>query len=230
MRRYEYAVMLCLLWLACVIMSGDIGMALLTSVGEPLLGPFINVMVSLNYIDARDLSFEYMGRDELDREKAEKAEWHNALYEFYDKKQWTFIVDSEEEYQEEYAAYGMESELARDFDYENNILLITISRPLSSVRIMEHYTGWKDGRPYASPEFTYKNEEWESSAIYFHSLPRIELKYKNRDGGIITSKLSLWKTKYDDKEDPPNSVPQTQSVDYIGFAKKWIWAFKYFNQ
>ena len=112
MRRYEYAVMLCLLWLACVIMSGDIGMALLTSVGEPLLGPFINVMVSLNYIDARDLSFEYMGRDELDREKAEKAEWHNALYEFYDKKQWTFIVDSEEEYQEEYDAYGLESELA----------------------------------------------------------------------------------------------------------------------
>ena len=72
MRRYEYAVMLCLLWLACVIMSGDIGMALLTSVGEPLLGPFINVMVSLNYIDARDLSFEYMGRDELDRKKQKK--------------------------------------------------------------------------------------------------------------------------------------------------------------
>ena len=118
----------------------------------------------------------------------------------------------------------MESELVKGFDFENNILLITINRPLSSVRIMERNTGWKDGKPYASAEFTYK-KECEDDTVCFHSLPRVILKYKNRGGEIITSRLSLWKIRYDSRENPPNKVYQIQSVDYTEAARKWIWAF-----
>lgn len=228
MRRKICATIICFLWVVTIIVDKNPREAALFVTSEPVIGSIINMIVSWNYINARDLSFEYIGRDELDRGKAEKAEWNEILDVSLYEKQWTFIVDSEAEYQTEYAVYGMESELVSEFDYDNNILLITINRPLSSVRIMEHNTGWKAGIPYASPEFTY-DKECVDDTVCFHSLPRVKLKYRNREGEIITSKLLLWKIKYDDRKEPPNKVEQTQSIDLIKFAKKWIWAFKYSN-
>ena len=154
MRRKICATIICFLWVITIIVDKNPREAALFVTSEPVIGSIINMIVSWNYINARDLSFEYIGRDELDRGKAEKAEWNEILDVSLYEKQWTFIVDSEAEYQTEYAVYGMESELVSEFDYDNNILLITINRPLSSVRIMEHNTGWKAGIPYASPEFT----------------------------------------------------------------------------
>lgn len=229
MGRKVCASLICILWFIGIVVDENPREVLMCAAVEPVIGAVINMMVSLNYIDARGLKFEYIGRDELDREKAEEAEWSGVLDVSLYEKQWTFIADTEEEYQTEYAAYGMESELVKGFDFENNILLITINRPLSSVRIMERNTGWKDGKPYASAEFTYK-KECEDDTVCFHSLPRVILKYKNRGGEIITSRLSLWKIRYDSRENPPNKVYQIQSVDYTEAARKWIWAFKYFNR
>ena len=109
MRRKICATIICFLWVITIIVDKNPREAALFVTSEPVIGSIINMIVSWNYINARDLSFEYIGRDELDRGKAEKAEWNEILDVSLYEKQWTFIVDSEAEYQTEYAVYGMES-------------------------------------------------------------------------------------------------------------------------
>lgn len=228
MKRKEIAIMICLLGVVSFLLGGcksDVFIGLLA----PLAGPAINVMVAGNYAETMDISFEYFGKENFDMGEVHIAEWTRVLCADIDEKQWAFIVDSEEEYQNQYVAYGVTSDLVEDFDFENNILIISLNRPLSSVRIWERYTVWEDGQPYASPEFTFQYAN-ETNAVYFQSIPRVDLKYKNADGEVIVAKLSLWETEYGDRENPEHGKEQGQHVDFWGFIKKWTWAFKYFNR
>ena len=228
MSKAEKTFLGCILAGILAILSKRIRIILILLIGLPMLFPVFLINIAENYMNGYDISFEYLGEAKLDTEKAVEAEWNRILYANIGEKQWAFIIDSKTEFEEKYEAYGAPSDLVEDFDFDENILLISINRQISAVRLLEKNTVWQDNVPYAFPEFSFKNQS-QNNMLYYYKLPRIEITYQNSEGERVSEKLCLWKVDYNDREKSVNGVRQFQYVDWIPVFRKWNWAFEKFN-
>ena len=228
MSRKEKTFIGCILAVISGVLSKGARLFLLLLIGVPFLLPILVINVAQNYMNAYDIPFEYMGKAGLDVDGKMEAEWGNIIYTDIQKKQWAFIIDSKEEYEESYEQYGFPDEFVGQFDFENNILIVSLNRNISAVRLLEKNTVWQDGIPYAFPEFTYKNQ-YENNMLYFYKVPRMDITYQNSDGENVSTKLYLWKSDYNDRKIRINGERQIQYVEWIPILKKWNWAFEKIN-
>lgn len=227
MKRKEIVIMVSVILAVGMIYVGSREGVLFTVLGAHALPSIITVLVATEYFDAIDLPFEYMGSSELDVDKVGLAEWRFILGAEHRERLWTFVIDDEEEFINLYKDHGMDERYVENFDFENYILLISANRPISAVRISEKDRMWEGDIPYVCAEFTYKTE-YETNRMYYHRLPRKEFKYR-RKGGIITRKLHIYATPYEERDKPAYGSKQIQFVDSNPFWPKWGWAFSKFN-
>lgn len=191
----------------------------------PVGFPMFLIVASGHYMDGYEVTYEYMGEARLDTDRTAGAEWEKVLYGDIYKKQWAFIVDSEEEFEQIYGKYGVPDDLLSQFDYENNILVISINRHVNSIKLLEKGTVWQDGVPYAFPDFTFEGK-FDNNQLYFYRVPRIELTYLNCDKEKVVSKLNMWKVAYADRGQEVNGNIQTHHTEYFPFFPKWSWAWE----
>lgn len=228
MSRKEKSFIGCVLAVVLGVLSEGARLFLLLLIGVPFILPIFVINIAQNYMNAYDIPFEYIGEAELDSKKAVEAEWKSVIYTDIQKKQWTFIVDSKEEFEESYKQYGFPDEFIDQFNFEKSILIISLNRNISAVRLLEKNTVWQDGLPYAFPEFTYKNQ-YENNMLYFYEVPRMDITYQNSAGENVLTKLYLWKADYNDRKIRINGERQIQYVEWIPLLKKWNWAFEKLN-
>lgn len=227
MKRKQIVVMVYIVLLVSILLGKASRYSALGLLSTPLIAPIITILVGTEYLEAMDVPFEYMGSAKLDNESVGMADWRYAQYAAQDEKQWTFVIESEEEFRSEYEEHGVDGSYVENFDFENNILLISLNRPISSVRISERDRVWKDDVPYVCADFTYKTE-CENNVMYYHKLPRIELNFM-RKSEIISTKLHMYNIPYEEREKPAYGSKQTQHVDKNPVWPRWGWAFDMFN-
>lgn len=227
MNRKETVIMIYIVLIVSMIYAGSKEGILGTVLGIHALPSLITLVVATEYFETIDLPFEYIGSSQLDIDAVGLAEWRYILGADYRERLWTFVVDDEEEFINLYKNHGVDGSYVEDFDFENYILLISMNRPISAVRISEKDRMWKEDIPYVCAEFTYKTE-YEDNRVYYHRLPRTEFKFR-RKGEIITRKLHLYATPYEERKKPAYGSKQIQFVDSNPFFPKWGWAFDKFN-
>ncbi|MCM1424362.1 MAG: hypothetical protein NC415_11200 [bacterium] len=214
MKQKERACFLCGLLLVLTIIDYRYGLLCL---GEPLVGPMIACMVADEYDSAVNVPYHYLGSKMLDQERTEGADWKGAFY--YYREPWAFVINDREEFETEYAAYGMDGTYAEAFDYAENMLVLSINYPLDQIYAMEREVAWQEDVPYLSPEFSYKNKP-ETSMIYYYEVPRKDVRYEKEDK-VYTAKLHL--------SNPVYSEELREHINFFPFFNKWGWAFDKFN-
>lgn len=214
MNRKQFAGIICGALLAVTIMDYRLGIVYL---GEPFIIPAITYAIAHEYYGAVDVPYQYMGSGELDRERAEGAEWKGWFY--YEREPWAFVIDSQEEFDAVYAEHGMDGTYAEGFDYSENILILSINKRIDHIFALEHEVVWHDELPYIAPDFLYQGE-MDKDMIYYYKVPRSDVQYETETGTRI-AKLHLSKPIYDEK--------RSGHVNFFPLFNKWGWAFDRFN-
>lgn len=227
MNKKEAVVIGYIIFIVSIIYAISKGSLLQSMLGMHALPSLITMAIATEYFETIDLPFEYMGNSELDTDAVGLAEWRYILGAEHEESLWTFVIDNEEEFIDLYRDYGVDGSYVEDFDFENYILLISANSPISAVRISERDRMWEEDIPYVCAEFTYKTE-YVRNRMYYHRLPRKEFKFR-RKGEIITRKLHIYATPYEEREKPAYGSKQIQFVDSNPFWPKWGWAFSKFN-
>jgi len=190
--RKKIVIAVYIISLVMILAGGGFRTMILFDWSVPLLPQALVMLVGGEYFDRMDLPFEYLGSAQVNDEEVGLADWRSIQYDYADRQQWTFVVDSREEFEERFEKHGIDGELVRDFDFENNILLLSYTRPIHSVGISEKYRMWKDELPYVYADFTYQAEQ-ETNVMYYQALPRVELNFK-KDGKIEAYPLHIYDT------------------------------------
>lgn len=164
MSRKQLAGIICGVMLAMIIMDYRLGMVYL---GEPFVIPAITYMVAYEYYGAIDVPYQYMGNKQLDKERAEGAEWKGWFY--YEREPWAFVIDSQEEFETIYAAHGMDKSYVEDFDFAENILILSINMEIDRIFALEKEVLWQDDIPYIGPAFLYQGK-MEKDMIYYYQV------------------------------------------------------------
>lgn len=211
---------------AIMVLSGNY--AILAVGALPPVFSSLTILTADIYIGAKDISFECIGEVELDFDKAKNAEWKNMLYADFHHHYWAFVVDNEEVYNTKYQPYGIDSKIINEFDFINNILIITISTPLSDIRLMEKYSVENEELFYSYPQFVYKGK-LDYNKAYIHKVPRISVAYKNDEGEIVNHKLKLLDIPYDERDVRIRGMRQRPQIESMSPFKKWVWAFRIVN-
>lgn len=162
----------------------------------------------------------------MSQSKSENIEINSALYGGYGYDFWAYIADNEEEYRLNYAECGMSQDIYKSVDFENYIMVMSINRPLSAIRIMKNYPVWEDGIPYSYPQFVFDRNS-EKSMVYYYKVYRIDSKYKKK-GQEIISRLKLWMEPYSKRNSNEHPKPEPM-IESWGLFKKWNWSFELFN-
>lgn len=187
----------------------------LVYLGEPFIIPTVAWLVADEYCNAIDVPYQYMGSKTLDREQVSDAEWTRIF--FYE--QWAFVIDDREEFEEKYAPYGVDGSLVEDFDYTENILVLSFRRRIDQMYALDTEVMWQNDIPYMEPDFSYKNET-ESNMIYYYEVPRMEVKYEREDE-VKTTDLHL--------SNPDYSEEKRRHINFFPFLNKWGRAFDKVN-
>lgn len=217
MERKRIAEIICGFLLFTAIMGAllDYRMALVY-LGEPLIIPAVVYMVADEYCEAINVPYHYMGSKMLDTEQRQGAEWTRV---FFNGQQWAFVIDDQEEFEGKYAAYGVDGSLVEDFDYTENILVLSVNRQIDQIYAMETDATWQNDIPYMEPDFSYKNK-MENNMVYYYEVPRMKVKYEREDEVKMTD-LHLSNPDYNEKK--------RRHVNFFPFFNKWGWAFDKFN-
>ena len=213
--------------LAMILVGGNFRTRILFDWSGPLLPQVLIMLVSGEYFDRMDLPFEYLGSSKVNNEEVGLADWRSIQYDYADRQQWTFVVDSREEFEERFEKHGIDGKLVRNFDFESNILLLSYTRPIHSVGISEKKRMWKDELPYVYADFTYQAEQ-EQNVMYYQALPRVELNFKKGEK-IHTYPLHIYDTPYEERENPEYGEGQLRRVDGDRLFPKWGWALEKIN-
>lgn len=214
MKQKQIGCIICGLLLVLTIMDYRMGIFCL---GEPFIFPIMGYMVANEYYSAINVSYHYMGSKMLNRERIEGAEW-KGLYYYYNEP-WAFVVDDREEFETIYAAYGIDGAYMEEFDYAENILVLSINYPIDQIYALEREVTWKGDVPYILPQFSYQNKA-EPRMIYYYEVPRTEVQYE-KNSKIYTTKLHLSNPVYNEK--------QKEHINVFPVFNKWGWAFDRFN-
>lgn len=214
MKRKQIGCIICALLFVLTIMDYRMGIICL---GEPFIFPTIECMVADEYYSAVNVSHHYMGKKMLNQEQTEGAEWKGLFY--YYREPWAFVIDNREEFETVYAAYGIDGTYVEEFDYAENILVLSINYPINQIYALEREVTWQDGVPYILPGFSYQNK-METSMIYYYRVPRTEVQYKKKDK-MYTMKLHLSNPVYNEEK--------KEHINFFPVFNKWGWAFDRFN-
>lgn len=214
MKRKQIAGIICGILLALTIMDYRLGIVYL---GEPFIIPAITYMIVNEYYGAVEVPYQYMGSGTIDKERAEGAEWKGWFN--YEREPWAFVIDSKEEFDDVYAAHGMDGTYADGFDYEKNILILSINRKIDHIYALEQEVIWHDDIPYIVPAFLYRGA-MEKDMIYYYEVPRPDVQYETETGVQITE-LHL--------SNPVYGTKRSGHVSFFPFFNKWGWAFDRFN-
>ena len=213
--------------LVMILAGGGFRTMILFDWSVPLLPQALVMLVGGEYFDRMDLPFEYLGSARVNDEEVGLADWRSIQYDYADRQQWTFVVDSREEFEERFEKHGIDGKLVRDFDFENNILILSYTRPIHSVGISERNRMWKDKIPYVCADFTYQ-AECETNVMYYQALPRVELSFKKGEK-IEVYPLHIYDTPYEERENPEYGDGQLRRVDGDRLFPKWGWAAEKVN-
>lgn len=186
----------------------------------PIFIFFVVWMIADNYISTTDISFEYLGKEPINLSEINSVE----IYGVNDFQ--AYIADSEEEYRLKYEANGMSSVMTDSIEFEDYILVMSLNRPLTAIRIMENYPVWKESVPYSYPQFVFSREE-EKNMVYYYKVYRIDTKYQ-RQGIETVSRLKLWWESYYERDSGKHPKPKPMTEPQ-GVFKRWKWAFDLFN-
>ena len=214
MKQKQIGGMICGLLLALTIMDYRTGIICL---GEPFIFPIMEFMVADEYYSAINVPCHYMGSKLLNHECTEGAEWKGLFY--YYKEPWAFAIDNREEFESVYAAYGIDGTYVEEFDYVENILVLSIHYPIDQIYALKREVTWQEDVPYLLPEFSYQNK-MEARMIYYYEVPRTEVQYEKKDE-VYTTKLHLSNPVYSEK--------QREHINFFPVFNKWGWAFDRFN-
>lgn len=213
MRRKRIAVIMCGLLLILTIIDYRMGIAFF---GEPFMIPTVVYMVADEYCSAVDVPYHYMGQRELPVIYI-GARWQWLSY--VDIQSMACVVDDREEFESEYAAYGVDESLLEDFDFTENILVLSFNRQINQICALEQDVMWRDDIPYFAPRFFLQNS-LEDNMVFYYEVPRTEVRFE-RDDELKVTKLHL--------SDPYVGRDDVEHVNVFPFFNKWIWAFDRFN-
>lgn len=186
----------------------------------PILIFFMVWIIGDSYISSTDLSFEYIGKESINLQEVNSVEIY-GVYDF-----WAYIADDEEEYNMKYKMNGMSSDIVDSIDFENYILVMSLHRPLTAIRVMENHPIWKKSVPYSYPQFVFSREE-EKNMVYYYKVYRINTKYR-RQGAETVNRLKLWCESYYERKSGRYLKPKPM-IEPAGAFKRWKWAFDLFN-
>ena len=213
MKRKRIAGIICGLLLVLTIIDYRIGIACF---GEPFMIPTVVYMVAEEYCSAIDVPYHYMGQRELPVIYI-GAKWQWLSY--VDIHSMTCVIDNREEFEAEYAAYGLDGSLVEDFDFTENILVLSFNRQVDQICALEQDVLWRDDIPYFAPRFFLRNS-LEDNVVYYYEVPRTEVRFEKDDEMKVT-KLHL--------SDPYVGRDDVERVNVFPFFNKWGLAFDRFN-
>lgn len=189
----------------------------------PVFISMIVVVLGNDYIDAIDVKFEYLGKEAFDRQESKNVEINTPIYR---NEFWAYIADNEEEYCSFYGQDGMSDDIYEQVDFDNYIMVMSVNRPITAIRIMKNYPVWQDSEPYSYPQFVFGREE-ERDMVYYYKVYRIDTTYRRR-GEEITSRLKLWAESYFEQKKDKYPKPKPM-IESWGPFKRWKWVFDVFN-
>lgn len=187
----------------------------------PIFISLIIAFIGEDYIGATDLTFEYMGKEPLDMQELNNMEINSALY----GKIWAYAADNEEEYRINYGECGMNDHICEKVDFEDYIIVMSLNRPLTAIRIMESSPVWKDEIPYSYPQFVFARSK-ENNMVYYYKVYRIDTKY-SRNGQEVENRLKLWIEPFAAQRSNKYPKPEPMIEAREPF-KRWKWAFSLF--
>ncbi len=189
----------------------------------PVFMLMLVVVLGDDYIDAIDVEFEYLGKEAFKRQESNNVEI-NAPIDGNDF--WAYIADNEEEYCSYYGQNGMSDDIYEQVDFDNYIMVMSVNRPITAIRIMKNYpVGWGLA-PYSYPQFVFGREE-ERDMVYYYKVYRIDTTYRKR-GQEITSRLKLWPESYFEQKEDKYPKPEPM-IESWGPFKRWKWVFDVLN-
>lgn len=191
----------------------------------PLVFSFIALGVGAIYMDAVEMPFEYLGREPYVSEESVNVDVTSAVYGGAGDNYWAYIADSEEEYVLKYGACGMSDEICEQIDFDDYILVMSVNRPLTAIRVMKSDAVLEE-EVSSYPQFVFGREE-EKNMVYYYKVYRIDTVYK-RYGQKIENRLKLFEEPYAARNSGKNPKPDPM-VEPAGPFKKWRWAFALFN-
>ena len=189
----------------------------------PIFMFMLVVVLGNDYIDAIDVKFEYLGKEAFDRQESKNVEINTPIYR---NEFWAYIADNEEEYCSFYGQDGMSDDIYEQVDFDNYIMVMSVNRPITAIRIMKNYPVWQDSEPYSYPQFVFGREE-ERDMVYYYKVYRIDTTYRRR-GEEITSRLKLWAESYFEQKKDKYPKPKPM-IESWGPFKRWKWVFDVFN-
>lgn len=192
----------------------------------PIFMSLIIVLLGNDYMATMDIAFEYLGKEPFNRQESKNVEISSAIYGSIGNNFWAYIADNEEEYCSYYAKNGMSKDIYEQVDFDNYIMVMSVNRPVTAIRIMKNYPVWKDSVPYSYPQFVF-GREMEREMIYYYKVYRIDTQYQ-KQGQKIISRLKLWANSYFEQKSSKYPKPMPM-VEAWGPLKKWKWVFDLFN-
>ena len=212
MRRKRIVGIICGLLLILTIIDYRMGIAFL---GEPFMIPTVAYMVAEEYCSAIDVPYHYMGQKELRTYIGARWEWlsYVAIHSM------ACVIDNREEFESEYAAYGLDGSLVEDFDFTENILVVSFNRQIDQICALEQDVMWRDDIPYFAPIFFFKSG-LENNVVFYYEVPRTEVRFE-KDDEVKVTKLHLG--------DSLRGRDDGEHVNVFPFFNKWCWAFQRFN-
>ena len=189
---------------------------------------FFMVMFAIGeeYMGATDIPFEYIGQEPFNFQESKNVEISSSIYGGTGYNFWAYIADDEDEYRMNYGECGMSNDIYEQVDFDDYIMVMSVNRPLTAIRIMKIYPVWEDSVPYSYPQFVFGRKE-EKNMIYYYKVYRIETKYQ-RQGQEIVSRLKLYAESYWERKSGKYPKPMP-TIEPWGPFKKWRWAFDMFN-
>ena len=216
MERKRIAGIICGLLLVLTIIDYRMGIVCL---GEPFIISTIAYMVAEEYCSAIDVPYHYMGQHKQPSVQRADAPWRWLSYGDAYRKQMAYVIDNREEFESEYAAYGLDGSLVKDFDYTENILVLSFNRRIDQICALEQDVMWRDDIPYFAPMFFFRNKP-EDNMVFYYEVPRTEVRFEKDDEMKVT-KLHLG--------DSSTGRDRRGHVNVFPFFNKWGWAFDKFN-
>lgn len=223
----EKFIIICIITITLMVVRGKEMFLLLG--GVPGLFNLMAILVAAEYLDAEDIHFEYMDKEELIIEDASAAEWSQVIHASHYDRYYAFVVDSQEEYIEKYEQYGMRSKAVEGFDFEKNILIISLNRGLTDIRLIKSAQRWENGELISFPQFVYDGKE-ENDMAYFYMVPRLVAECKEESHGVSEHVLKLASIPYMERNEEHNGNKLEPQIEAEGLFKRWKWAFNIANE
>ena len=191
----------------------------------PMVSAGIMILVGWIYINTIEIQFEYLGKEYYNADESVNADVTSAVYVGAGYNYWAYVADSEEEYCLEYGQSGMSHDLYKQVDFSNYIMVMSVNRPITAIRILKNFSVFEDEVVSFYPQYVFARKE-EKNMVYYYKIYRVDTVY-HRCGEERISRLKLFREPYSERNS--GKSPKTEPIIEFPVFKKWKWAFDLFN-